>query len=201
MNKKIICLWGGPGTGKSTTCAGLFNLLKKNNFDAEMNREYVKDWVWEGRKIHEGDQVYITAKQAKKEATYIRSNVDFIITDSPLALCSFYGSKFDKYEQEFEASRQILKQHHSLCKDYGYKIEHFLLTRQKSYNPKGRLQDEQTAKAFDTEIEIFLNNYPIKYTKLIASKDVEQDIFNLIVQKQNTYICANYPSLKKEDHE
>jgi len=38
--KKIVCLWGGPGTGKSTTCAGLFSKLKQQKFNVEMNREY-----------------------------------------------------------------------------------------------------------------------------------------------------------------
>src|SRR5271156_5139176 len=88
--KKIVCLWGGPGTGKSTTCAGLFHKLKKLGLNVEMNREYVKDWVWEGREIISGDQVYITAKQARKEVLYMRKEMDIIITDSPLALTTFY---------------------------------------------------------------------------------------------------------------
>src|SRR6266850_242904 len=117
--KKIICLWGGPGTGKSTTAAGVFNLLKKAGYNAEMNREYIKDWVWEGRKISDGDQVYITAKQLKKERTYIQKQLDFIVTDSPVALCTFYGDIYDKYEKEFGACKVIVKQHHQFCKDNG----------------------------------------------------------------------------------
>lgn len=45
--KKIICLYGGPGAGKTTTSAGLFFKLKSMGHTCELNREYVKDWVWE----------------------------------------------------------------------------------------------------------------------------------------------------------
>ena len=81
--KRIICLYGGPGTGKSTTCAGLYYKLKMTGYNAEMNREYVKEWVWEGRNIQTGDQTYFFAKQARKERLYILQGLDFIITDSP----------------------------------------------------------------------------------------------------------------------
>lgn len=174
--KKIICLWGGPGTGKSTTCAGIFNLLKKAGFNTEMNREYVKEWVWEGRKINEGDQVYITAKHLKKEAHYIRKGIDFIVTDSPAALTTFYGNIYDKYEREFGACKAIVKQHHQLCKDHGYKIEHYFLIRTKPYQPEGRFQDEVTAKQYDIDIKNFLNDYGIVPKIITCDDNVEQKI-------------------------
>lgn len=182
--KKIVCLWGGPGTGKSTTAAGVFNLLKKAGYNAEMNREYIKDWVWDGRKIQDGDQVYITAKQAKKEATYVRSGLDFIITDSPLALTTFYGNIYDKYEKEFAACKQIVKQHHSLCKDNGYKAEHFFLVRSKAYNPSGRHQTEVIAKEYDIQIKSFLDSYPINYKIVVCDNEVEERIVDMLINKK-----------------
>lgn len=176
--KKIVCLWGGPGTGKSTTCAGLFNLLKRKGFNAEMNREYVKDWVWEGRKISNGDQVYITAKQLKKEASYIRQGIDFIITDSPAALTTFYGNKYDKYEKAFGACKQIVKQHHHLCEDHGYKVEHYFLIRTKKYQQAGRFQDEETAISYDEEIKMFLKDYGISFKCIVCDDNVEHNILN-----------------------
>ncbi len=179
--KKIVCLWGGPGTGKSTTCAGLFNKLKLAGYNCEMNREYIKDWVWEGRKVSDGDQVYITAKQMKKEAIYIRKGLDFIITDSPLALTSFYGNIYDKYEKEFGACKAIVKQHHKFCKDFGYKIEHYFLWRTKPYQAEGRFQDELTAKAYDNQIKSFLMEYPINFKEFTCDANVEQAIFKDLV--------------------
>jgi protein-disulfide isomerase len=48
MKKTIfVNLFGGPGTGKSTLCAGIFSQLKIKGIDCEMALEYVKDLVWE----------------------------------------------------------------------------------------------------------------------------------------------------------
>lgn len=181
MSKRIICLWGGPGTGKSTTAALLFGKLKQLGYNAEMNREYIKDWVWEGRKITDGDQVYITAKQLKKERTYIQKGLDFIITDSPVALASFYGNIYDKYERDFGACKQIVKQHHQFCKDHGYKIDHFFLVRTKKYNPEGRLQDEATAVKYDGDIKLFLQEYGINYKTVVCDENVEANILKIIL--------------------
>ena len=165
--KRIVCFWGGPGTGKSTTAAGVFCGLKKLGFNCEMNREYIKEWVWEGRKINDGDQVYITAKQLKKERSYIQNGLDFIITDSPVALASFYGDIYDKYEREYGACKQIVKQHHKFCMDHGYKVEHYFLIRTKKYNPSGRFQDEETAIKYDSQIKEFLKAYGIYYKIIV----------------------------------
>lgn len=179
--KKIVCLWGGPGTGKSTTCAGLFSKFKTLGFNCEMNREYVKDWVWEERDILPGDQIYITAKQARKEVLYMRKELDIIVTDSPLALTTFYGNIYDKYEKQGQACKAIVKQHHLICKDLDYKVDHFFLTRTKNYNPSGRHQDEKTAKEYDGKILEFLNNYPIKYEIVNCDSEVENNIVNFVL--------------------
>jgi len=170
--KKIICLYGGPGSGKSTTAAGLFYELKMRGFNCEMNREYIKDWVWEGRKFDEGDQTYFFAKQSRKERILIRNGLDFIITDSPLILTHFYGLKYDWMEQNFNTSEIMLKHHHEFCKKYGYKTEHFILQRTKDYNPAGRFQSETEAKKFDSEIQALLDAKEIKYS-IIAGNPVE----------------------------
>lgn len=178
MIKKIICLWGGPGTGKSTTSAGVFNLLKKEGHNVEMNREYVKDWVWEKREIIPGDQTYIFAKQARKERLYMQSGLDFIVSDSPMALSIMYGNKYDKYERENGACRAMLKQHHEFCKDHGYKVDHIFLVRQKKYNPAGRLQTEDEAKEIDNEIKKLLDELGINYVTMNCDEDVESKIVN-----------------------
>lgn len=35
--------------------------------NAELVREYVKDWAWEGRKINVNDQIYFLGKQVRRE--------------------------------------------------------------------------------------------------------------------------------------
>lgn len=174
--KKIICLYGGPGTGKSTTCAGVFYKLKLMGFNAEMNREYVKNWVWEKRDIKPGDQTYIFAKQSRFERVYMDAGMDFIITDSPLILTHFYGLKYDELEQKYNTSLMMLENHHGICKDKGYKVDHFFLERTKVYNPSGRLQTEEEAKKIDTEILDLLHQFDIKYKTIEANEKAADNV-------------------------
>lgn len=180
MKKRIICLYGGPGAGKSTTCAHLFALLKQKGYDCEMNREYIKDWVWEDRAIIPGDQVYLFAKQSRKERTYILKNIEYIITDSPLILNHYYGLKFDKYEKEFKTCKELLKQHHQFCKDNDYKVEHFVINRVKEYNPNGRFQTKDEASLFDIEITDLLDNMKVKYDNVDGDENAAKNILKLL---------------------
>lgn len=179
--KRIICLYGGPGAGKSTMAAGLFYALKNLGLTCEMNREYIKDWVWEQRKVRPGDQTYYFAKQARKERIYMESGVDVIITDSPLILTHFYGLKYDEFEQKANTSLVMLKHHHEVCKHYGYKVEHFVLKRTKPYDPKGRHQTAEVAQQFDSEIESLLQQVGIKYSK-IEAESADEALSQIVAQ-------------------
>lgn len=179
--KRIVCFWGGPGTGKSTTSAATFALLKKKGYDCEMSREYVKDWVWEKRDIKTGDQNYIFAKQSRKERQYVESGLDYIISDSPLALCIMYGRIYDRYEKEFKTCELMLKQHHAFCKDHGYKTEHIFLQRKKKYNPNGRYQTEDEAKAIDEQCRTFLNELGINFTEIACEDECEENIVEYLM--------------------
>lgn len=180
--KRIVCFWGGPGTGKSTTSAGVFASLKKLHFDCEMNREYVKDWVWEKRGIKPGDQTYLFAKQSRRERQYIENKLDYIISDSSMALCIMYGRIYDKYEKEFNTCVTMLKQHHAFCKDHGYKTEHIFLRRKKKYNPNGRFQTEEEAKNIDEQCLTLLKELNINYTEFDCEDDVETKIVNYLME-------------------
>lgn len=177
--KKIICLYGGPGAGKSTLAAELFVILKKMKFNCEMNREYVKEWVWEGRKVKEGDQTYFFAKQSRKERQYIEQSLDFIITDSPLVLTHFYGLKYDPMERECNTSLIMLKHHHIFCQKNGYKVEHYFVKRKEHYNPSGRNQTEEEAKQYDTEIRELLASLNIRLTDISTAQEIVDQLVNL----------------------
>ena len=86
---KVINLFSGSGTGKSTLAAAIFAELKIRSAHAEYAREYMKKWAWENRTPGKFDQVYIFGHQAKEEGA-LYEKVDFIITDSPLLLVPFY---------------------------------------------------------------------------------------------------------------
>lgn len=87
---KVINLFGGPNSGKSTTAAELFAEMKKAGMAVELVTEYAKDMVWEQRHNILGEQQYIFAKQQRR-LTRLRGQVEWAITDSPLLFCAVYA--------------------------------------------------------------------------------------------------------------
>lgn len=175
--KKIINLYGGPGTGKSTTAAALFALFKQRGYNAELVREYIKNWVWEGRKILPGDQVYIAAKQSRQERIHFK-DVDIIITDAPVLLSVFYE---EKYDAEIPVCRQIFRKHQAQIVEAGFEICHVFLNRKKAYNPKGRFQSEEEAGVFDVEIKQLLLEMSLPFITVDANADAASLIFDVIL--------------------
>jgi hypothetical protein len=153
--KKIINLWGGPGTGKTTTASELFVALKKLGYNVEMNREYIKDWVWEKRELKEGDQSYLLTKQARKERIYMLEDVDFIISDCPVGMIAAYGMLWDLCEKHIPVCWSLYRQHEDFAIRHGYQNINFFLKRTKTYNPKGRYQTEEVADQVSSDLERF----------------------------------------------
>ena len=182
MSKKIICLYGGPCSGKSGIAHELCGLLKKSAFQAEINEEKVKDWIWENRPINQGDQHYIFAKHCKKERDLVRNSIDYIINDCPLLITHYYGLKFDEFERDYNTSRHGLKQHHEFVKFKGYKCEHFFLDRPDHYSEIGRFQTKQESEKIDLEILELLREFNINYQRFQTQKDTASKIYECITK-------------------
>lgn len=155
MNRTVVIdCYGGPGTGKSTSAAFLYYLLKKRGYNAELVREYVKDWAWEKRAIGDFDQFYFMGKQIRKESM-LYGKVDFIVTDSPIAMNYYYAMKYTP-EVMANAVRASVRAYYELAAKQGHVHIHAFLKREKAYNPSGRFQTEEQAKAMDGELRIAL---------------------------------------------
>jgi len=157
----VINLYGGPGLGKSTLAASVYSELMKSNLNVELVREYVKDWAWEGRKIGKYDQMYFLVQQFKREAMLF-NKVDYIITDSPFLLASFYAKYY--HDQEFLINTALSMR--EMCHADGIVFKDYLIQRQTQYNPNGRYETEEQAITIDNSIEQFLNHYNIHFSKI-----------------------------------
>ena len=163
MNKKpketlIVSLFAGPGTGKSTTMAGVFSGLKLKDVNCEMVPEYAKGKVWEQSHGILNNQIYLFAKQYHS-IERVRGKVDVIITDSPILLGLIYDNTgIPEFKQLVQAVNKR------------YRTMNFFLKRNKKYNPAGRLQTEEEAKELDKKIKAMLDENKIKYETMSADK-------------------------------
>lgn len=163
---KIINLFGGPGTGKSTLAAMVFAELKKRNQSVELVREYVKEWAWEGRNFGKYDQFYFLGKQVKKESM-VYGKVDYIVTDSPLMIAGFYAKLFNKLDFVNNAALAFMKS----AQEDGHEYLNFYLPRVVKYDASGRFQDEDAAKATDDALLGYLVATGAPFTEV--STDLE----------------------------
>jgi hypothetical protein len=84
MRIRRICLFAGPGAGKSVAAARLFAELKIGGLNVELVSEYIKAWAYKKIVPKSFDQYYIFGKQLHAEDVYLSNGADLIVTDSPL---------------------------------------------------------------------------------------------------------------------
>ena len=151
MSTTVINFYGGPGTGKSTSAAYVYAWLKERGDNAELVREYVKEWAWEGRRINAYDQLYFLGKQLRKESL-LYGRVSHVVTDSPVMLGVYYAQHHSPpaVARGVEAASRAYYEQAALD---GHRHYHVMLHRSKPYNPAGRYQTENEARVLDSAIE------------------------------------------------
>ena len=175
MDKTIVInLFGGPGSGKSTTASGLFNKLKKRGVNCEYVQEYAKDLVWGENLKTLDNQIHIYGEQHNR-IFRLKGKVDIIITDSPPVMGMVYC--------DWSKTSPILKQ--LACAEHhrdDVNTLNFFIIRDKPYNPKGRTQTDDEAKIVDDKVRGLLSDFKIDYTEIIGDTMVEENILNEIVK-------------------
>ena len=151
----VISLYAGPCSGKSTSAAYLYAKLKSQGKKVEMVREYIKDWVWEGRVPSTYDQFYILGKQIRRESSLL-GKVDILITDSPVWLCGYYSTELAPplIKHGVEA---CIQGYYQQVKTDGHKHVHVWVNRPNSFDAEGRWHTEDQSKEIDVKLRPFLN--------------------------------------------
>lgn len=169
---RIVNLFGGPGAGKSTTRAGVFNRLKLAGVKCEEVVEWVKYKVYEKSEYVFTDQMYVFAKQ-RKWLRQVADHVDIVVTDSPILLSSIYGDPNDDLFNQL-----ILREFNS------FNNINFLINRTKPYAAYGRNQTEDEAHGVDRQIENFLIEHNIPFIEVIGNEMAAQVITNYVILGQ-----------------
>lgn len=157
---KIINLYGSPGSGKSTIAAGLFYHMKMAGLNVELIQEYIKAKLFEETPYPFKDQLYVFAKQNKKQRE-LNGKVDYIITDAPLLMSLVYN------QTEPSLFNDLVIQYYNQ-----YDNLNFLLKRNHTYHMEGRHQTEQEADNVGEELEHLLKNYNIEYKTLPSNESM-----------------------------
>lgn len=93
---KVVNFMAGPGAGKSTLAAGVFNLMKQKGHKVELVTEYAKDLTYEKAFDKRNNQLVVLAEQDHRLRRLVGTGVEWVINDGPLPLCLAYAS--DEYQ-------------------------------------------------------------------------------------------------------
>lgn len=169
----VVNLFAGSGSGKSTTAALLFGEMKLLGVNAELVREYVKAWAWQGKKIQEMDQLYLLGKQTNYEKI-LYDKVDYIVTDSPVLICGIYEEYWSKGKKHYAgiAAHSFLRH----AAEKGVVHKNYFINRQKPFDPRGRYETEEQAREIDAYMKQYLIDAEIPFTE-ISCDDRERVAF------------------------
>ena len=171
----IVNLVAGPGAGKSTTAAKVFSLLKENDINCELIREFAKDLSWIKDFKTLGDQYFVTGTQHYRQYM-VDGQVDVMITDSPLIVgLLYYKEPNKKIHDLFE---KLVVELFNNQNNITYFIE-----RKKKYNPKGRNQTAEEAVQKDEDCKKLLDRFEIPYTIIEGTSTAASTITNDILKR------------------
>lgn len=170
LNKKlnVINLYGGPGTGKSTTAAALFALMKRNGINVELVTEFAKDLVWTERNKELGDQIYIFGKMYHK-LWRLRDKVDYVIIDSPLPLCVYYD------RENLPGFKELVFNMYNSFTNYNFRLR-----RKFKYQEEGRYQTEVEADKVDEDLIKLVEDNGVEILDVCTYPNPEYDIFKTV---------------------
>lgn len=177
---KVINLFGGPGTGKSTVASDLFAYMKWNNMSVELINEYAKELTWEKHHNILNDQLYVLANQNRK-LERLRGQVDYVIADSPIIMGLVYvpPNYFKGYETLIGGVWN------------SYDNINIFLNRLKPYHPIGRKQNEEEAISLDKKIKLLLDITGSKYIEVPGDQGAKHKIADYVFNRESHYGTDN----------
>lgn len=152
VQTKIINLFGGPGSGKSTLMAKIFSELKAYQLVSEMVPEFAKEKVWEKSFYILQDQIFVFANQLHR-LKILNGQVNFAVCDSPILLSIIYDP-----EQDPLLKQLILKEFNK------FENINILIKRENSfYEEDGRIHSLEESIGIDNDIKEILDENNIDY--------------------------------------
>ncbi len=153
-------------THNSTTALGLAYELKLKGYKVEVVTEWIKEKIFANDLSVVKDQLYIFAKQRRKQFILQDKGLDFIVTDSPLLLSGFYGIKYNTTDKLMETV--IFNEFHK------FSNLNFLLKRTIPFDPTFRLESQQQSDTDYVNMQNFLEANSVEYLDIDESEKTQQ---------------------------
>jgi hypothetical protein len=171
---KVVNIYAGPCSGKSTTRAALFAELKYRECNIEEIPEYAKDAAWEkrGAKLFRA-QEYLFGKQHFRLSRVI-DEVDFVITDSPILMNRVYIAKDWPMPSLHDVINEAYDQYNNLD---------IFLDRGRNYNPAGRNQTLEEAIVLDEKILDIVQEKSHDFHRFKFGRENVSQIINLLTER------------------
>ncbi len=177
---KVVNLFGGPSSGKSTTAAGVFYFMKLKGYKVELVTEYAKELVYDGMLEIMLDRQEVIFAEQNQRLHRLRGKVDFAIVDSPLLLSCVYP---DMNEQQkgvnmwpaLEAFKALV-----LAVLDTYENQNFFLQRPEVFETGGREHNLQQSMEIDYAIQDALNVNGFSFTTMPTNQYTVSQIIELI---------------------
>jgi len=165
---KVINFFGAPGVGKSTMAMLITAMLKREQIDAEVSLEFVKEYIHTGNNNLLAYQNYIFAQQERQLRILLDSKeAEFVVTDAPLLHSVFYAP--EKYPVYFkDLVFEIFN---------SYDNVNFLINRNHPYSFNGRIHNEDESTLIAKRLPAFLINHNVKYVEINSDDDVMSKVF------------------------
>ena len=172
-----IQLFGGPGTGKSTTAAGLFYKMKSNDMQVEYIQEFAKELTFSRDYTRLSDQLLILGEQHHRMRR-LENQVEFLIHDSPFIMGLTYLDN-DPHLPKDKYIDLIAGMYNT------YNNINIFIERNEthSYQEYGRSQSFEEAIKKEEEIKNMLDEQGIKYITLDMGPNLVGEIYSVVKRK------------------
>lgn len=170
----VINMFAGPCTGKSTTAAELFALMKKQGLKVELIHEIAKDCVWERWDHIFREQDWIFGHQHRLQRRLVGHDVDYVVLDSSLLYSIFYAAPdFPPSFKQFV--RDVFDSYTNI---------NFFLQRgtEFEYVQAGRNQDLATAQEIDQQLLECLNTNNIEYHMIQSGSNAALAALDIVMK-------------------
>lgn len=186
MNKNtlIIDIYGGPGSGKSSTAKMLSGLISSLGYTSETPEEYPKYLIHKEDYKSLENQIGIF-REHKSRIDDLLGKYDFIISDSPTLMQNIYIK--ERYgKKEYKNLRKLVKLEH---KKHNDKRVSFFLNRKHNFKEIGRVQNEEQALEKSKQIKEYLIKNKVNFFEYDTHFLLGLEILEFL--KNNNYIEIN----------